>query len=475
MRVTEYFNVGRSQREVDFVDVDVDSDTLAFIDPRALSAMPTPWAHNCVSRIQGYFQVILDALMDGDTSRAKYLLSTLREPNETHLGYSKGRPRGSGVGEKIAEEIYEALSASSAVRTGMLQDLEEAALFVPGIGPDRVSDLAVNIIRGQLIEFTHEACDYYQIPMVDSVPSGPVWDSRKKRWESYYTRLPLVNDTPLILVPKSIVRRKLQFDPQDYYTHHILPFLEQEELAASGSLVHLLRSGPRVYRRDLKQKYGVGKETNTRITVQNPEILENYRRQKDQNPQPAMDHDWLPGAEAEEEFDWDALLDKVLNTPVGKAHADTYHRNVEALLSALFYPHLTSPRREFKIHGGMKRIDIAYVNESRHGFFYWLSQHYPAPFVFVECKNYGKELKNPEFDQLVGRFSPSRGKFGIITHRGFGDKDKVLRSCRNSAHDDHGWMVVLDDNDLRALVEERIELGASEFTLIREQFEALVN
>lgn len=65
---------------------------------------------------------------------------------------------------------------------------------------------------------------------------------------------------------------------------------------------------------------------------------------------------------------------------------------MERLLSALFASELSSPQIETKIAGGLKRIDITYVNGATDGFFSWLKQSYNAPFVMIECKNYGGDM-----------------------------------------------------------------------------------
>src|SRR5262245_26686785 len=120
MRVSAYYNLGLSQPSLDFVDVDVTDDLRVFVDPRALRLLPSEWADECVALIQHFFKTVLDAIRDGNHDRARGLLQALREPNETHLGLSRGRSRGRALGPDSARDVWEALSASEAVRSGLL-------------------------------------------------------------------------------------------------------------------------------------------------------------------------------------------------------------------------------------------------------------------------------------------------------------------------------------------------------------------
>jgi hypothetical protein len=98
-----------------------------------------------------------------------------------------------------------------------------------------------------------------------------------------------------------------------------------------------------------------------------------------------------------------------------------------------------------------------YTNAASSGFFSWLAANYPAANIAVECKNYTRPIGNPEYDQISGRFSPSRGRVGLLLYRGYVDKAKVRASCKDTANDDRGWILALDDEDLVRLVEERTE------------------
>lgn len=478
MRVSKFYELSRTQPSLEFVDVDIDDDLAVFVDPRSLRYVESPWAMECVSLLQNFFDTVMAAIKSGDDSRAKTLLSSLNEPNETRLGLSQGRAQGHGMGEQLAKDTWESLSKSRAVKTGLLEDLEDTVLFVEGIGFDIISDITTNILRSQLIEFTHDVCDYYDIPLQSDVASGQMWDRGTRSWLQEYTSLPVPNGgQPLILVPKSIVRRSQTFDPGEYYNHYVLPQLQSDELSAGSSLVEILRDGRRrVTKKAVKEKFGGGKRVNLQTTLDHPDLLDQYRATKSGRHQPPGHPDIAHSTDTPLP-DWDGLLSAVTDLKHGADSATAYHHAVEALLTALFYPALDMPQREFPIHDGRKRIDITYVNTASTGFFDWANRVHdaPAPYVYVECKNYGSELGNPEIDQIAGRFSPIRGRVGLLCHRGFGDKERLTARCRDTALDGRGFILPLDDADLASLIEERkANPDSVRFSLLHDYFARLV-
>jgi hypothetical protein len=99
-----------------------------------------------------------------------------------------------------------------ASKTGLITDLAEAELFIEGIGPDKISDLTTNLIRAPLITYTREQCELHCIPLTKHVPIAPVWDPDIRDWRSEYQDLPVVAGSPVILVPKVLVRLKLSLN-----------------------------------------------------------------------------------------------------------------------------------------------------------------------------------------------------------------------------------------------------------------------
>jgi hypothetical protein len=425
--------------------------------------------------VKDFFNRVLLAIQEQKHPEAKALLSGLSEPNETHLGLSVGASRGRAVGRGRAAELWDALRQSEAVHQGLIEEIEDTVLLVPGVGPDVVSDITTNVIREPLIEYTQAACQAYGIPMEPEVASGRLWDPNSQRWFEKFVQLPVANQRRLLLIPKSIVRKRLDYDVGEYFDHYILTILQQEELDANSSLVQVLKNNTRrVTKKDLKKKYGSDRSVIVNQTIRHPEALRKYRDDHREVTRPlpheqlAVDSDDLP--------DYDALLRCLRGIPTGRDDATDYEVAVEDLLYALFYPALTSPQRQVNIHQGRKRIDIAFQNVAGTGFFRYLSLHVTCPFIFVECKNYSNDPANPDLDQLTGRFSPQRGRVGLLVCRAMQDKQLFIERCRDAAHDDRGWVIPLDDNDLGTLIQDRKSQGeAIEFPLLTSRFRQIMN
>ncbi|MFF0428991.1 hypothetical protein ACFYUJ_31935 [Streptomyces sp. NPDC004520] len=495
MRVSEFYGIGRTQGSLDFVDVDISDDIPVYIDPGMIRHLPDDWGKECLIMLTTFFDSVLDAVRAGDKVRARHLLGHLGEPNETHLGFSAGRSAGRGFGPHMGALLAEKLAESQAAHTGLIEDLEDTAFFIDKVGKDIVSDITTNIIRGPLIAYTQQMAAVFGIPLEEGVATGAVWNPHRVEWEHGHTRLPIANGGKLLLVPKVIVRRDMYLSRSEYYSNHLAPALQSEELDKPGSsLVYTLKDGRRrVSKKDIREFYGSTKSDVTRESLIRPDVYANYRQLKKDIVPPPISHQDLSDASNAPLPDYEQLLEDVLAVPVGKESANEYHRRIEALFSALFYPSLAMPELEEEIHGGRKRIDISYTNVAPSGFFAFLRRHkIKSTYVMVECKNYGKEVGNPELDQLSSRFSPIRGQFGILACRSFANKEHFLKRCRDTALDYRGYVIAVDDDDLRELVsdvvaainwapsdpppaEPEIPPRVDGYPLLHRRFKALVN
>lgn len=358
-------------------------------------------------------------------------------------------------------------------------------LFVEGIGADILSDITTCVIRLHLIDYTQQMCDFWSISM-ETQDSGPMWDFVGLRWVDEMLPLPRGPKGKLLLVPKSIVRIKPSFQASEYYIHYLRPFFEDEELnkGLSSAFVRLVRRGKasqlKVRKGDLDLSLGTDKPSITRHSERFPSAITDYRAAKKNEVNVPLDPDVFSIQTDTPRLDLRELYEEIPAISPGRPGANSYHRAVAKLLTALFAGSLGNERIEQEIHGGLKRIDILYDNVAGDGLFRWFSLNFHSALIVVECKNYGHDLANPELDQIAMRFSPQRGEIGFIVGRSFDNKERFLERCATAARDGHGYVIALDDADLLALVEEaeRNEYEADPakrlFPLIRERFNHLI-
>jgi len=481
---SEYFDLDKSQYELDFVDVPVNNgDIPLFIDPYAISKRDDRWSLECHNAIVDFFQGVIDKIRNNKSDEAKYMLSGLREPNQTRFGLSVGKsPRGRGIGGDQAEILHHALSESTAVKTGFIKDLEECELLIEGISRDKISDITTNIIRHKLVEYTQAQCELWKIP-TESVPSEMIWDQENDKWTNHYVDLPVCNDKSVILVPKAVARFNIEFNHQEYYQHFVLNFLQEEHLGANSSLVRTLKDGTKKppYKKALKELHPLSKQYLYEFSKEHPDVLKRYKKSKNYQLQDISVEDLLLFIfeESEDEIagDFEELAKKLDEIPAGDSSASDFHNHIIGVLTAIFYPSLINPRKEREIHDGRKRIDIVFQNAAKDGFFFELpnTKSVPSAYIPTECKNYSSDPTNPELDQLAGRFSTNRGKFGLLICRKFDSKDLFIQRCKDTAQDDRGFIVPLDDSDLKLLLGFRGERDfRSIHNFLEERYQKLV-
>lgn len=449
MKFSEAFSLRKTQAQLDFVDVDLDADTPLYLDPYALTTREDEWSVECHAAVVSFFAAVLNCVRTGNQRRGAELLSRLSEPQETRLGVSRGHSNGRGIGDLQAGEVFAALARSAAAASGLLEDLADFALFVPGIGRDKISDMTTNIIRGPLIRYTQAQCHLHDVPMRE-VASGFCWDLESESWEQGYAQLPVHNGQKILLVPKFAVRYQVGVDAGLYRRKFVLEFLVEEHTRADDSLVTAVRNKKGevirrvVFKKTVDERYPSDKDFLAQFSRGHPEVIDRYRQSlKLASSQiPELSNGGLSEV-ALAEF----LAAELTATPAGREAADAYHTLMVGVVSFIFFPSLIYPKKEAEINQGRKRIDITYTNGKVGGFFYRLSldRDVKANVVHVECKNYSTEIANAEFDQLLGRFDPNRGKLGLLLFRRASDTDLILERARDAARAGQGIVLPLND------------------------------
>lgn len=290
-RFTDQFRLGLDQASIDFVDIPLDTDFRVFIDPYAIAVTKTPWCRECHALASDFFQTVLNRLRGGKKLAAIALVANMHEDNRTRLGYSQDLPQGTGMGEQKAIPFLRAIESSIAFRSGKIEDIEDTALFVDGIGLDIISDMLTNILREPLAEYTHEQCVLHGVPLTKT-EELPVWRPGKG-WGKVTADLPAVDGESILLVPRSIVRKDLSLHPNQYLQDFIDKYYEKGSASATHALEKMLQRVPtkkdgsahRGKIRDGLKGKGSIKHAMAIITGDCPEALDGYKqRARDNRP-----------------------------------------------------------------------------------------------------------------------------------------------------------------------------------------------
>lgn len=464
MKISEIFDLNKTQHELDFVDIDTSNDTPLFLDPYFLSLKNDRWSIDAYRTLENFFHYILHLFETNQINEARRNFK-FTEPKETCLGLSKSGTEGKSIGDNDATKLFEYILNSRVVESGLVSHVNDMKIFVDNISHDKISDLTTNIIRKHLIRYTQNQCKLHGIELMNDVPTREYWDTVTRSWISTYEDMLVIDGEPIILVPKSIVSRRQSYyyDSSMYARHHVLNFLVSEELRLNTSLVRTktLKNGEKrrsVNKNETAKKYDAYKKEFLRsFTIEHPEFYEDFKNTASKKISSLSNEEILD--ENSNEFYW-TIIDKLIlgfqNIKPGATQANEYHDHIIATMTFIFYSDLINPIKEQKINSGRKRIDLVYDNAAEDGYFFNLStvKDIPSSYIFVECKNYNKTLSNPDFDQLNGRFSANRGKMGFLVFRKSEDEELLIKRCSDYYKDNKNLIIPLQDSDFIEILKQ---------------------
>lgn len=300
MRISQIFDLKKTQHELDFVDVDIDVDTPLFLDPYFIAKSDFPIAFEAHLSLRTFFECLLLALRENRLADAQELFSHLGETNEICLGFSQTKPQGKGMGPSDALRIFKSLRESRALQTGIMEDIEDFRLFVDNVDKDKMSDMTANIIKKQLIQYTQSQCALWNIPLTNDTPSGYYWNRSTNSWENSYTSMLVVNGRKILLVPKRIVSFSTEYAPQKYMQHFVLNFLQHEQLQLNGPLVQRRKDKhrtPYVTKKSVKENEKIAdtidKKWLSEFTEKHPDVFSDFRQRTKSKISPVKNTDIL--------------------------------------------------------------------------------------------------------------------------------------------------------------------------------------
>jgi hypothetical protein len=159
--------------------------------------------------------------------------------------------------------------------------------------------------------------------------------------------------------------------------------------------------------------------------------------------------------------DLSELVAELAKIPPGKLAANRFHAAILDVFRLLFESRLGKIEKEVKIFSDSKRVDLKANNDQKEGFFANLRPDYRlyCPYVFVECKNYAEDVKNPEFDQLLCRLTPTTTQVGFIVCRQIKDSKKAWQRSITAFLRETKLVLLLTDTDIVNLANARVRNG----------------
>lgn len=209
----------KGHENFDFVDVAVNDDNLLFIDPCLIGRMNDAWAIKAMEHIDSYFDNLFETYNAGNRKDMRCLLSHAGEQNATRLGYGNGDNGKGNTADGLLKIFHPLEQLISEIKT--IGKSEDLPLLIPGFAEDGMSDLLTNILHECLNEFTMEQMNKYGVSS-NGMKAFYTWDMQVNTWKRVEKPAYFVNGKELLLVPKSIVRKKYLFGVNQYFMRIIL-------------------------------------------------------------------------------------------------------------------------------------------------------------------------------------------------------------------------------------------------------------
>jgi hypothetical protein len=430
------------QLEVDFVIPRQVEDLPLCIDPFLLYKSRDPELRRLHDLVVRHFGAGVDAIRRGNIDEAERILD-FPEVSEIGFGYGSKNKRGSGLGTILQKLLIDSLTMSPAILERGVRHVEEMQLISPGIGPDRVGDIASNILKSYLIDYTQRQCAIHDIPIERNVPLEHVFDPGDGVWQDGYFDLPInaSDGRPVLLVPRRIVRQ--------------LPWINYENFAKTEFRAYLAAKNPAS---GIRGTHSPSKTEVTSTSRVKTSLIDNYVRQREQMAAEAQP--FLPPLKDDSKSTGDALLTRLREIPAGQAFADSYQRAVLDIVTFAFCPDLIDGRLEQRTIEGTERRDILFTNDSDDSFFDYVRNTHDALLIMFEAKNVS-ELTMAALNQAATYLGDRIGRLGFIVTR-HAQRENILRKQITIFNDSHPRKVllVLTDSDLAELVQIRVRDGA---------------
>ncbi|MBU1046242.1 hypothetical protein KKH36_00475 [Patescibacteria group bacterium] len=463
------------QYEVDFIFPDKDKDIPVYLDVYLMYETDDKIWNEVQAMMFWYFNDLLEKYKNKKINTAK-LLEFLHFPEAQELGFGhcvKGT-EGSGTAGKRALLLKETIFDNPDIKKVGLKALAELVIQIEGFGPDLISDMTAGFALDNLIKYTKEQVETYDLKTI-TVPLPRGFDFNSKEWKPRLkVNLPYFNNGEYrLLVPRHIVRKMPILSTDEFYKGFLKYILQHEEISRINSFGSIGKE-PKVLIKDIEEKLlrqfkvkGVisaarklSEERPKLINkyVDNPHKFENKRRPR------------------KPKINWDKYIKEIENIIPGSEMSAEYSQMLMKIFQALYGDNLLRGKIETRSFGDTYRYDVNFLNASKTNFFKVIEKtKIIVASLIIEAKNFDKtKVGNKEFNQALGYTLKDRREFIFLIQRKDISNNDIKRSQQHYLR--HGVIIFpLSDKDLIDMIELRKESDKNFDSILEERLQSILN
>lgn len=424
-----------TQHDVDFVIPRLDRDLPLCIDPFLLYRSRRPELREAHALLLSLFDAAFQAFRDGNLQRAAELVD-FPEARAIRLGYASNSDEGRGIGKNLGPIFVGALEDSPDLANRGFKHVEELQLLAEHIGPDRISDLAGNVLRGFLAKYTKEQAELWGMPLTKGVPLEHTWDLVIGDWvDEYADLLTDPNGRPVILVPRWIVRQLPWINYQDFKSHELRAFLTP---------------------RSRSNRFAVSKPDAVKVSRRNLKLVDRYVARKEKEAARALPTEQIEAPA----FEAAPYLTELKALKAGLPDAKRYEALLLRIFNALFEPKLTDGKPQSRTADGTEIRDLVYINSLDDPWLAALHRDFGNFVLIFECKNVA-DLEVGHVNQLATYLGDPTGHFACLVTRNPATNaiGRKVRAVYNKQFP-RRLILVISDVDVEAMLKAR-EAGQS--------------
>lgn len=232
-RYSEYVGYSYNGTE-EWFNPQVEWDTELFIDPMLLKYTRIKEFKNSFNKIVEFFSKAIVKMNSNIPNKLKENMVCFDEVREANLGFSYDSNNGSGLTGKTAISVLKNIEKFTNKGIFGLEDFADISLFDKNVSSDRITDMVINIIKNDFINYSNRVASEYSFPTKE-FRIKQEFNFNEMRWHIDMIKMPyIINDDgreiPVLLIPRGLLSSDIYCNDDNFTTwiyHNGLDYVKE--------------------------------------------------------------------------------------------------------------------------------------------------------------------------------------------------------------------------------------------------------